>query len=260
LGRLSWRLADVAEVRPETGRVVTLALDVPGWDGHLPGQHVDVRLTAEDGYQAERAYSIASAAPDGGRGGPGDRRGGPPVSRVELAVERLEDGEVSPYLAGELRRGDQLELRGPVGGYFVWEPGRGGPLLLVAGGSGVVPLMAMLRHRAATGSQVPARLLYSSRTQEDVIFREELERLAAAGDGLTVTHTLTRAQPPGWSGYDRRIDAVMLEEVGWPPGERPLAYVCGPTRLVEAVAGHLVALGHDPARVRTERFGPTGVP
>jgi ferredoxin-NADP reductase len=245
LGRLSWRLAEVAEVRPETGRVATLALEVPGWDGHLPGQHLDVRLTAEDGYTAERAYSIASA-PDG--------------ERVELAVERLDDGEVSPYLTEELRQGDQLELRGPVGGYFVWEPGRGGPLLLVAGGSGVVPLMAMLRQRAATGSQVPARLLYSSRSLDDVIFREELERLAAAGDGLTVTHALTRAQPPGWTGYARRIDAAMLEEVGWRPDERPLAYVCGPTRLVEAVAGQLVALGHDPARVRTERFGPTGVP
>ena len=245
MGRLSWRLANVAEVRPENARVVTLALEVPGWDGHLPGQHVDVRLTAEDGYQAERAYSIASA-PDG--------------QRVELTVERLEDGEVSPYLVDELRKGDQLELRGPVGGYFVWEPDRGGPLLLVAGGSGVVPLMAMLRRRAAAGSQVPARLLYSSRTLEDVIYREELDRLAAASDGLTVTHVLTRAQPPGWTGYARRIDAVMLEEVGWRPGERPLAYVCGPTRLVEAVAGHLVALGHDPARVRTERFGPTGEP
>jgi ferredoxin-NADP reductase len=245
LGGLSWRLAEVVEVRQETRRVVTLVLEVPGWEGHLPGQHVDVRLTAEDGYQAERGYSIASA-PDG--------------RRIELAVERLDDGEVSPYLAGELRAGDQLELRGPVGGYFVWEPGRGGPLLLVAGGSGVVPLMAMLRHRAAGGSQVPARLLYSSRTLDDVIFREELERLQAAGDGLTVTHTLTRAQPPGWAGYARRIDAVMLEEVGWRPGERPLAYVCGPTRLVEGVAGDLVALGHDPARVRTERFGPTGVP
>ena len=245
MGRLSWRLAEVAEVRPETERVATLALEVTGWDGHLPGQHLDVRLTAEDGYTAERAYSIASA---------------PDERRVELAVERLDDGEVSPYLTQELRRGDELELRGPVGGYFVWEPGRGGPLLLVAGGSGVVPLMAMLRHRAATGSQVPARLLYSSRSLDDVIFREELERLAAAGDGLTVTHALTRAQPPGWTGYARRIDAAMLEEVGWRPGERPLAYVCGPTRLVEAVAGQLVALGHDPARVRTERFGPTGVP
>ena len=245
MGRLSWRLAEVVEVRPETDRVVTLALEVPDWDGHLPGQHLDVRLTAEDGYRAERAYSIASS-PDGGR--------------IELAVERLEDGEVSPYLAGELRPGDQLELRGPVGGYFVWEPGRGGPLLLVAGGSGVAPLMAMVRYRAATGREVPARLLYSSRTEEDVIFREELDRLADAGDGLTVTHALTRAQPPGWAGYARRIDAVMLEEVGWRPGERPLIYVCGPTRLVEAVAGDLVALGHDPVRVKTERFGPTGVP
>jgi ferredoxin-NADP reductase len=244
LGRLSWRLATVAEVRPETARVATLVLEVPGWDGHLAGQHVDVRLTAEDGYRAERAYSIASA-PDG--------------RRVELAVERLEDGEVSPYLVGEVRADDRLELRGPLGGYFVWRPELGGPLLLVAGGSGVVPLMAMLRQRAASGSRVPARLLYSSRTLEDVIFREELERLAAAGDGLAVTHTLTRAQPPAWAGYGRRIDLLMLEEVGWRPGERPLAYVCGPTRLVEAVAGDLVALGHDPARVRTERFGPTGV-
>jgi ferredoxin-NADP reductase len=245
LGRLSWRLANVTEVRPETARVATLVLDVPGWDGHLPGQHVDVRLTAEDGYQAERAYSIASE-PDG--------------QRVELAVERLDDGEVSPYLAGEVREGDQFELRGPVGGYFVWRPELGGPLLLVAGGSGVVPLMAMLRHRAATGSRAPTRLLLSSRTLDDVIFREELERLAAAGDGLTVTHTLTRAQPAGWAGYARRIDAVMLEEVGWRPDERPLIFVCGPTRLVEAVAGDLVTLGHDPARVKTERFGPTGVP
>jgi ferredoxin-NADP reductase len=244
LGRLSWRLARVAEVRPETSRVASLALDVPGWDGHLAGQHVDLRLTAEDGYQAERSYSIASA---------------PDSQRVELTVERLDDGEVSPYLAGELREGDRFELRGPIGGYFVWEPGLGGPLLLVAGGSGVVPLMAMLRHRAVSGSRVPTRLLYSSRTLEDIIFREELERLAAAGDGLTVTHTLTRAQPPGWRGYARRVDAAMLEEVGWRPEEQPLAYVCGPTRLVEAVASDLVALGHDPARVRTERFGPTGV-
>jgi len=244
LGRLSWRLGRVAEVRLETPRVASLLLDVPGWEGHLPGQHVDVRLTAEDGYQAERSYSIASA-PDGGR--------------VELAVERIDDGEVSPYLAGEVRAGDQFELRGPIGGYFVWQPGLGGPLLLVAGGSGVVPLMAMLRHRSATGSSTPARLLYSSRSFEDVIYRRELERLVAAGDGVAVTHTLTRAQPPGWEGYDRRIDAAMLKEVGWPPGERPLVYVCGPTRLVEAVADDLVALGHDPDLVRTERFGPTGV-
>jgi len=245
LGRLSWRLARIAEIRPETPRVASLILDVPGWDGHLAGQHVDLRLTAEDGYQAERSYSIASA-PDG--------------QRVELTVERLEDGEVSPYLAGEAREGDQIELRGPIGGYFVWRPELGGPLLLVAGGSGVVPLMAMLRHRAATASRVPTRLLYSSRTLEDVIYREELERLAAAGDGPTVTHTLTRTQPPGWQGYARRVDAAMLKEVGWGPEQRQLAYVCGPTRLVEAVASDLVALGHDPFRVRTERFGPTGVP
>jgi ferredoxin-NADP reductase len=244
LGRLSWQLAQIAEVRPETPRVASLLLDVPGWDGHLAGQHVDVRLTAEDGYQAERSYSIASP-PDG--------------KRLELTVERLEDGEVSPYLVGEVHEGDRIELRGPIGGYFVWRPELGGPLLLVAGGSGVVPLMAMLRQRAAAGSRVPTRLLFSSRTLEDVIYREELERLAAVDDSLTVIHTLTREQPPGWQGLTRRIDAAMLEEVGWGPEQRPLAYVCGPTRLVEAVASDLVALGHDPFRVRTERFGPTGV-
>jgi ferredoxin-NADP reductase len=244
LGRLSWQVAQIAEVRPETRRVASLFLDVPGWDGHQAGQHVDLRLTAEDGYQAERSYSIASP-PDG--------------RRLELTVERLEDGEVSPYLVGEVHQGDRIELRGPIGGYFVWRPELGGPLLLVAGGSGVVPLMAMLRHRAATASRVPTRLLYSSRTLEDVIYRDELERLAAADESLTVIHTLTRAQPPGWQGYARRIDAAMLKEVGWGPEQRPLAYVCGPTRLVEAVASDLVALGHDPFRVRTERFGPTGV-
>src|ERR671922_1548432 len=230
-GRLIWRLGRVTRRLDETPRVKTLVLEVPGWPAHRAGQHVDVRLTADDGYQAQRSYSIASAA-DG--------------TRIELTVERLDDGEVSPYLTEELRPGDQIELRGPVGGYFVWEPGRGGPLLLVAGGSGLVPLMAMLRHRAASGSRVPTRLLYSSRTLEDVIFREELERLAAAGDGLTVTHALTRAQPPGWAGYARRIDAALLREVGWDPAERPLAYVCGPTRLVEAVASEAVAPGHDP--------------
>jgi len=244
LGRLSWQLAQIAEVRPETPRVASLLLDVPGWDGHQAGQHVDLRLTAEDGYQAERSYSIASP-PDG--------------RRLELTVERLEDGEVSPYLVGEVHEGDRIELRGPIGGYFVWRPELGGPLLLVAGGSGVVPLRAMLRQRAAAGSRVPTRLLYSSRTLEDVIYREELERLAAADESLTVIHSLTREQPPGWQGHARRIDAAMLEEVGWGPEQRPLAYVCGPTRLVEAVASDLVALGHDPFRVRTERFGPTGV-
>jgi ferredoxin-NADP reductase len=241
LGRLSWQVADVVEVVTETPRVKTIAFDVPGWAGHRPGQHVDVRLTAEDGYQAQRSYSIASA---------------PGGSRIELTVERLDDGEVSSYLTEELRAGDQIELRGPVGGYFVWEPAQGGPLLLVAGGSGVVPLMAMIRARANAGSDVETRLLFSSRGWEDVIYRDELEQLA--GSGLTVTHTLTRSQPAGWSGYARRVDAEMLAEVGPGADELPLAYVCGPTSFVETAAAALVELGHEPHRIKTERFGPTG--
>jgi ferredoxin-NADP reductase len=241
LGRLSWQVADVVDVVTETPRVKTIVFDVPGWAGHRPGQHLDVRLTAEDGYQAQRSYSIASA-PDG--------------SRVELTVERLEDGEVSSYLAEELRAGDQIELRGPVGGYFVWEPAQGGPLLLVGGGSGIVPLMAMIRARAAAGSDVDTRLLFSSRSFDDIIYRDELERLA--GRGLTVAHTLTRSQPPGWTGFARRVDAEMLAEVGPSPAEQPLAYVCGPTSFVETVAAALVQLGHEPHRVKTERFGATG--
>jgi ferredoxin-NADP reductase len=216
-------------------------LDVSGWPGHRAGQHVDVRLTAEDGYQAQRSYSIASV-PEG--------------TRVELTVERLEGGEVSPYLTDELRPGDRIELRGPVGGYFVWEPAQGGPLLLVAGGSGVVPLMAMIRARAAAGSDVDTRLLFSSRSWEDVIYREELERLG--GNGLTVVHTLTRSQPPGWTGYARRVDTEMLAKLGPSPAELPAVYVCGPTPYVEAVAEALVQLGHEAHRVKTERFGPTG--
>jgi len=243
LGRLTWTLARVLEIRAETPRAVRIELEVPGWLGHRPGQHVDVRLTAEDGYSAQRSYSIANAA-DG--------------ERVELAVERLDDGEVSPYLAGELRPGDQIEVRGPIGGWFVWEPGRGGPLLLVCGGSGVVPLMAMLRARADAGGTVPARLLYSSRGPDDVFFAKELEALANGDPALEVVHTYTRVRPPGWTGYDRRIDAAMLSEVAWPPEDAPLTYVCGPTSLVESAASTLVALGHDPSRVRTERFGPTG--
>jgi ferredoxin-NADP reductase len=241
LGRLSWRAATVVDVVPETPRVKTIAFDIPDWAGHRAGQHVDVRLTAEDGYQAERSYSIASA-PDG--------------TRVELTVERLDDGEVSPYLTDELRPGDQIELRGPVGGYFVWEPSQNGPLLLVAGGSGVVPLMAMIRLRVAVGSDADTLLLFSSRSWDDVIYRKELERLDR--DGLGVVHTLTRSQPPNWTGYTRRVDAEMLSEVGPSPAERPRVYVCGPTPFVEAVAEALVQLGHNPQTIKTERFGPTG--
>jgi ferredoxin-NADP reductase len=240
-GRLNWTLGEVVELIDETSRVLTIVLDVPDWPGHRAGQHVDVRLTAEDGYQAQRSYSIASA--------PEDRR-------LALTVERLADGEVSSYLVGELRPGDMLELRGPIGGYFVWEPAEGGPLMLVAGGSGVVPLMAMIRARAAAASPADARLLFSSRSWDDVIYRNELERLA--GDGLRVVHTLTRSQPDGWTGYSRRVDAEMLAEVGPSPPERPHVYVCGPTPFVEAVAESLVQLGHEPHRVKTERFGPTG--
>jgi ferredoxin-NADP reductase len=241
LGRLIWRVADVLDVVPETPRIKTIAFDVPDWPGHRAGQHVDVRLTAEDGYQAQRSYSIASA---------------PDSPRIELTVERLDDGEVSPYLTGELRPGDQIELRGPVGGYFVWEPSQGGPLLLVGGGSGVVPLMAMIRLRATAGGAADTRLLFSSRSWDDVIFRKELERLE--GDGLRVVHALTRSQPPGWTGYARRVDAEMLAEVGPSPAEQPRVYVCGPTPFVETVAEALVQLGHEPHGVKTERFGPTG--
>ena len=239
LGRLTWQVAETVEVVPETPRVKTIRLDLPEWPGHLPGQHVDIRLTAEDGYQAQRSYSIASA---------------PAASQLELTVERIDDGEVSPYLTDELRPGDRFELRGPVGGYFVWEPSQGGPLLLVAGGSGVVPFRAMLRHLVAEGGGVPATLLLSSRTWDDVIYREEL----AALDGIRVVHTLTREHPDDWTGYARRVDAEMLAETGPAAAERPHVYVCGPTPFVETVAGALVELGHDPSRIRTERFGPTG--
>jgi ferredoxin-NADP reductase len=239
-GPLLWRLAEVVEIVPETPRVASLVLDVPEWPGHRAGQHVDVRLTAEDGYQAQRSYSIASA---------------PEEHRLALTVERLEDGEVSPYLVGELRPGDRLELRGPIGGYFVWDADSGEPLQLVAGGSGIVPLMAMLRHRAAAGSGAPARLLYSARSADDLIYRGELDRLGA--DGVEVAYTLTREQPPGWTGYARRIDEAMLAEV-FGHSDDGVAFVCGPTSFVEAAAAALVALGRDPGLVRTERFGPTG--
>jgi ferredoxin-NADP reductase len=239
LGRLNWTLGTVEEVVDETPRVKTLVLDVPDWPGHRAGQHLDVRLTAEDGYRAEREYSIASA----------------PGEPVAITVERLDDGEVSPYLTDALRVGDGLELRGPVGGYFVWEPENGGPVLLVAGGSGVAPLRAMLRHRVQSGSDVPVRLLYSSRSLEDVIYREELSQ---AAPGVEVVHTLTREQPPGWNGYARRVDAAILGEVAWPVEDDPLVYICGSTNFVEAVASGLVGLGYRPERIKTERFGATG--
>ena len=238
-GRLSWQTGTVSSVTDETPRVRTLQLEVADWPGHRAGQHVDIRLTADDGYQAERAYSIASA----------------PGEPLAITVERLDDGEVSPYLTEELRPGDLLEVRGPIGGYFVWEPAFGGPLLLAAGGSGVVPLRAMLRERSLAGSPAPARLLYSSRSLDDVIYRAELDM---AADGVSVFHALTRSQPPGWTGYARRVDAQMLAEVAWPVADAPLAYVCGPTSFVEAVAAGLVGLGYPAGRIKTERFGATG--
>jgi ferredoxin-NADP reductase len=220
-------------------------LDLPDWRGHRAGQHVDVRLTAEDGYQAQRSYSIASA--------PEDRQ-------LVLTVERLDDGEVSPYLADELRAGDELELRGPIGGYFVWERSLTEPLELIAGGSGIVPFRAVLRHWAvgsrATGADAP-RLLYSSRSLEEAIYREELMRLAAE-DGVDVRLALTREWPSDWQGHRGRIDRALLESVTWAADLQPLVYVCGPTPFVETVAEALVELGHEPARIRTERFGPTG--
>lgn len=239
-----WRLGRATRLIVETARAKTLVLSVPGWTGHRAGQHVDVRLTAEDGYQAQRSYSIASAPEDG--------------DQVSLTIERIADGEVSPYLVDELADGDQLELRGPIGGYFIWNVDMGGPLLLVAGGSGICPLMSMIRHRAAQGSRVPTRLLYSSRSLEDVIYQVELDQLAGRADGLEVSHTLTRSHPAGWKGYTRRIDANMIAEVGFAPDQRPLCMVCGPTALVEAVATALVELGNPPDRIKTERFGPTG--
>jgi ferredoxin-NADP reductase len=237
LGRLTWLVATVQETVAETPRVKTLELGVPGWAGHRAGQHLDVRLTAEDGYTAQRSYSIASAPGDG----------------VALTVERLDDGEVSPYLVDEAREGDEIEVRGPVGGYFVWDGDEPEPVLLVAGGSGVVPLMAMARHRARLASGAPMRLVYSSRTWDDVIFRGELETL-----GVDVVHTLTREQPPGWKGYARRLDPQLLAEVAWPASERPRVYVCGSTRFVDAAADGLLALGYDASWIRTERFGATG--
>ena len=241
---LAWEVATVAALRDETPHVKTLSLDVAGWSGHRPGQHVDIRLTAEDGYQAQRSYSIASA---------------PSVeSRIELTIERVAGGEVSPFLHDEVAVGDRFEVRGPIGGYFVWDGGSTDPLLLVAGGSGVVPLMAIVRHRAAVGSSAPCTLLFSSRTPADIIYGAELETLAARNDGLRVVHTLTREQPEGWTGYSRRIDAQMLQDVLGTADGNANVFVCGPTPLVEVAATSLVSLGLPPSRVRTERFGPSG--
>ena len=241
---IDWQLGSVTAVRAETPTVRTFTLGLPGWAGHRPGQHVDLRLTAEDGYSVERSYSIASEP---------ER-----PSEIDITVERIEGGEVSPFLHQVVVPGDRLEVRGPIGGYFVWDAALGGPLLLVAGGSGVVPLMAMARHRARAGTGVAARLLFSSRGPDEIIYADELDQLAAAHDGFDVVHTLTRRQPPGWTGYARRIDEQMLAEVLAQLGSATRAYACGPTALVETVANGLVRLGLPPDRIRTERFGPTG--
>jgi ferredoxin-NADP reductase len=233
--RLTWQLARVVELVPENARTKSIVLDAHDWPGHLPGQHVDVRLTAEDGYQVQRSYSIASAPHDG---------------QLVLTVERLADGEESPYLTDVLEPGDDLELRGPIGGYFVWREALGGPLLLIAGGSGVVPLRAMLRHHRATASQIPVQLLYSTRTRSDLIYHDELTT-------YKTTITLTREQSPDWHGRTGRVDTDLLTETAWSPAQRPLVYVCGPTGFVEAVADALVTLGHSAESIRTERFGPT---
>jgi ferredoxin-NADP reductase len=238
-GRLTWQLARVVEVTPETSRTKTLILDAPAWIGHRAGQHVDIRLTAEDGYQAQRSYSIASAPED---------------DRLMLTVEEIGDGEVSPYLTEELRPGDELELRGPIGGYFVWEGSEGGPLQLFGGGSGVVPLRAMLRHHVATANPAPARLVYSSRSIEDVIYRDELGH---PGAGVDVRLALTRSWPEDFAGHRGRVDDALLDDVTWPAVETPAIYICGPTGFVEAISQQMVARGHAPGRVKTERFGPT---
>ena len=243
-GRLTWRAATLVDARWETPSARTLVFDVPDWPGHLPGQHVDIRLTAEDGYSAQRSYSIASAWPQ-------------PEGRVELTVQRLDDGEVSPYLTDAVAVGDQVELRGPVGGWFVWRSKVPAPVLLVAGGSGVVPLMAMVRARAQAGTRQPFRLIYSARTPADVLYADELRRRVRDDGGLDVHHVYTRKTPEGWPAPPKRIDVAALNTYGWPPDFAPDCFVCGPTTFVETAADILVALGHDPRRIRTERFGGT---
>ena len=241
---LDCQRATAEAYRDETANVRTITFAVPGWSGHLAGQHVDIRLTAEDGYEAQRSYSIASPA------GPADR--------IELTVERLADGEVSSFLTEALAVGDSIELRGPIGGYFTWTPVDTAPLMLIAGGSGVVPLMCMLRTRVQMGIHVPARLLFSSRTAADIIYRQELDRLAAKADGFSLIHTLTRERPSGWLGENRRVDREMLATRAFPSSQAPQIFVCGPTLFVESVAEQLVSLGHEPSAIKTERFGPTG--
>jgi ferredoxin-NADP reductase len=241
---LEWQIGEVTRISTETPQTKTLTLSLPNWVAHRPGQHYDVRLTAADGYRTERSYSAASEP---------ER-----VGELDLTVERIDDGEVSPYLHDVLVPGDQLEVRGPIGGYFVWDTSLGGPLLLIGGGSGVVPLMAMLRHRAAQHSPIPTRLLYSSRSADEVIYREELDRLAGSDGELEVVFTFTRHAPPGWIGFQRRIDRAMVSEVAQSFGNGVRSYVCGPTLLVEAVSNALVEMGLPAERVRTERFGPTG--
>jgi ferredoxin-NADP reductase len=241
--RLEWQLAQVREIVVETYRVKSLMLHVTNWQGHLPGQHVDIRLTAENGYQAQRSYSIASPPED---------------DLLTLTVERVDDGEVSPYLVDDLRAGDQFELRGPIGRYFVWTVAAHGPVWLIAGGSGIAPLMAMLRHRARRKIRAPALLLYSSRSLHDVIYREELDMMARGDPELRVVNTLTRNQPERWTGPRGRITSALLVEVGFPPKQNPKIYVCGPTSLVEDVSRFLVELGHDSLTIKTERFGPSG--
>ncbi|MFI5955928.1 ferredoxin reductase [Cryptosporangium sp. NPDC051539] len=241
--RLTWQIATVAAVRDESVSARTLVLDVPDWPGHLAGQHIDVRLTADDGYSTERSYSIASATAEG---------------RVEITVQVVADGEVSPYLAQVLRVGDPLELRGPVGGYFVWRPGAdpsetGPPVELIAGGSGIVPLMAMARTRAQVGSTTPFRLLYSVRSPAEAIYADELAKL-----GLQVDYAYTRQTPPGWPTPAGRVTGALLAEVSFAADARPRIYVCGPTPFVEVVANLLVDAGHEPSQIRTERFGPAG--
>ena len=239
---IRWRIARLAERSQESHATATLALEVADWPRHRAGQHVDVRLTAEDGYRAQRSYSIASAPEDG---------------RLTITVERLDDGEVSPYLVDVMEPGDDMEVRGPIGGWFVWRAADGGPLLLIAGGSGLVPLMSMLRHRATAAPTVPCRLLLSARNEADALYSDEIAELAGVDQGLTAFTTLTRSAPADWPGYERRVDREMLAEVSWPPEEAPLIYICGPTGFVEAVAGLLTELGHDPTSIKTERFGPT---